>query len=374
MKPNIVIAINSGEQLGGVERHVGDIVKGLSNEFSFTIVCKDGPMVKEYLANGASFVELYPRFDFDPFYQLRLLKLLRSLNPTAIHAHELKAGFNAMLAGFIANVPVRIYHVHTPIREWQLAIWKKLTFGRLNLLVNWFTGNFLATKVIALTNVIKKERMELEGIKESKIIIIPNGVDAVPATVDKKTLGKNVRKEWGVEEKEFVIGNIGRLTVEKGHEVLIKAFATLLLEKPDCYLVLAGDGILRNYLENLCKKIGVFSRVEFLGSFESSQKYKILAGFDIFVSPSLAEGFGISLIEAMGAKIPVLASNLPVFRDVGKDTIEYFKRGDSEDLAEKIVNFKHNEEKIKEAYNLVIKTYSMEKFLDSYKKLYLSLL
>ncbi|MFH1388411.1 MAG: glycosyltransferase [Patescibacteria group bacterium] len=365
-KPNVVIALNSGEQLGGVERQVGDIVKGLAKDFNFTVVCKGGSMVKEYQASGANFVELYPRLDFDPLYVFKLLKLVKPLNPIALHAHELKAGFNAMLAGFLAGTPARIYHVHTPITYWQLPKWKKPILFKLNLVANKIAGNFLATKVIALTKSIKIERVEKEGINPSKIEIVPNGIGIKVYPKSPTAL----RIHWKIPREAFVIGNIGRLTVEKGHEVLIRAFSKILQKNNNAYLVLAGDGNLRESLEGLCRKLNISSKVRFLGSFKNDQKYQILTSFDLFVSPSLAEGFGISIIEAMNAEVPVLASNLPVFKDVGKDTINYFERGDSDDLAQKILNFKYNEKKIKEAYDLVAKIYSMEKFLDSYKKLY----
>jgi len=370
IKPRVVIVLNSAEQRGGVERQVGDIINCLKDSFDFTVCCKLGQMVEEYKSSGANYINLYPRADFDPFYILKLTKLLKTLNPIAIHAHELKAGFNAMLSAYLAKVNNRIYHVHTPITNWQLPSWKKATIFKLNLLANKIAGNFLATKVIALTNSIKEERVNNEKIKPDKIVIIPNAV-SFPQNFKKENSNK-LRAIIGIPENAFVIGNISRLSEEKGHSILISAFSKLPKAR-FTYLVIAGDGRLKQDLEHLCVNCGVKDRVKFIGKFEDLQKYEILNSFDLFVFPSLAEGFGLVLTEAMLAKIPVIASDLPVFKDVAGDTVIYFKTGDINSLVNTINNWKQDKEIVQMAEDLVKTSYSFEKFKKNYKNLYLGL-
>ena len=371
-KRNIVISLNSGEQMGGVERHVGDLIKGLSHEFNFTVCCKYGPMVEEYRKYGGQFVELYPHFDFDLVFLLKFFRLLRLLNPVVVHAHELKAGFNATLAAYFAHVQVRIYHVHTPITQWQLPQWKKKTLFKLNIFANKVAGNIFATHVIALTAEIKKERIDCEGIKSTRIVVIPNGVDIKKFRIQSsefRVIRNETRKKWNIKNNEFVIGNISRLTEEKGHEILLKAFTKLPKGKFP-FLVIAGGGHLKSSLKALSATLGINDRVKFLGKFTDEDKVKILLGFDIFAFPTLAEGFGIVMMEAMAAKIPIIASDLPVLKEVAGGTVEYFKVGDFSDLGRSLESFEPNSDRVDKAFERVKNRYSMERFLNSYRNLY----
>jgi glycosyltransferase involved in cell wall biosynthesis len=372
---NIVIVLNSGAQRGGVERHIGDIIKGLSGKFSFTVCCEYGPMVEEYKSWGAKFMEIYPRFDIDPLFLFKFSKLLKRINADVVYAHELRSGFNSMLGAYLAGIPVRIYHVHTPIFQWRLPVWKKKTLFYFNILANKIAGNIFATMVIALTHEIKKEKVEKEGILSSKIKVVPNGIilSDFQLPMSKITkIKKDIRKSWGVGDRDFVIGNMSRLTEEKGHEILIKAFSKLPKDKFP-YLVIAGDGHLKDYLYGLSLRLGISDRVKFLGVFLDQDKTKILSALDLFVFPTFAEGFGIVMIEAMASKIPVIASDLPVLREVAGNTISYFKVGSDDDLLNKIETFQPNSQIVERSFARVQSFYSMERFLFSYENIFNSL-
>lgn len=378
MKQTILITLNSAEQLGGVEKHVANLIKGLRQYFKFIICCKNGPAVVEYKKLGAEYFNLYPRLDFDPLYIFRIVKLIKTFRPIVLHSHQLKSGTQAIFAGWAAGAPKRIYHVHTPIFQWQLPLWKKLTFFWANFIINMIVGNFFATHVIALTDTIKKERIKKERIREDKILVIPNGIETEVFlnVVDKKL----IRKGWGILKEDIAVGNISRLTEEKGHEILIKSFAQALnfLDFPNysnIKLIIAGDGHLRPTLEKLVEDLNIADKVLFLGQFKEEDKFKILSGFNLFVFPTLAEGFGIVLIEAMLMGLPVVCSDLSVLKEVGGNTVSFFKKGDEKSLSKFLIEMLNDSKSLKfnkKGQDRVKDCYSLDRFIKSYKKLYLN--
>jgi glycosyltransferase involved in cell wall biosynthesis len=129
----------------------------------------------------------------------------------------------------------------------------------------------------------------------------------------------------------------------------------------------------------LAKESGLENKVVITGAFNEGDKIKIYSSFDVFVFPSYAEGFGISLIEAMYLNIPVICSDLEVLKEVGGPAIKYFNTGSSEDLTEKM---RRVYEEISSGKDLgldkarlkVQSEYTMEGFIGNYLALYRSLL
>lgn len=110
-----------------------------------------------------------------------------------------------------------------------------------------------------------------------------------------------------------VIGTVGRLVPEKGFALLIEAGAAWLREQPDDHLVIVGDGDERARLVALAQELGVSGQVHLVG--HRPQASRLLSAFDLVCLPSEQEGFGLVLSEAVIAGVPVLASDLPVFRE-----------------------------------------------------------
>ncbi len=242
--------------------------------------------------------------------------------------------------------------------------------------------NLLATKEIALTDSRRKIKGR-EGIFRSKLEVIPNGLDIdrfnIPS--EKRVKYKNeFKKKYDIPKNAFVFGNVSRLTVEKGHSILLEAFAEFLrfsvLTRDDFYLVLAGGGELAKDLKKQAKELEIDDKVIITGVFEEEDKVKFYSLFDVFVFPSLAEGFGIVLIEAMCMGIPVISSDLPVLKEVGTDTVDFFKTGSHGDLADKMEKTYStiNLSKVKAAKDRVLENYSHAGFVNNYLKLYINLL
>jgi len=362
---NILYAINSS-QPGGAEQHVLDLVNGMvTNGHQVFVWCPEGIMAVRYEIAGADVVRIKIGPDIDFTYITALTKFLKEKKIDILHAHELKAVGNALIAGFLARTKVRISHTHTPISEWQIPAWKK--FVNIKFFYSPIV-NLLTTKEIALT----ESRMEVklrEGIKRNKLEIIPNGVDLqrfVP-----------VHKEKSPGEP-YIFGYLGRLTVEKGVPVLLEAFSKLMqrakIEPWEIKLVIAGGGVLEEDLKKKTRELLLEDNIGFLGTFAEEDKVSIYNSFDAFIFPSLAEGFGIVLIEAMAMELPAIASDLPPLEEIGGSTVIFFEAGNSEDLAEKMYNLYLKKDKIRnlavEERRRVEELFSMEKFIISYQNLY----
>jgi glycosyltransferase involved in cell wall biosynthesis len=140
---------------------------------------------------------------------------------------------------------------------------------------------------------------------------VHNGIDLRPyKTVDR--LG--ARRQLGFQDSELLIGAIGRLAPQKGFVHLIRAMPQVLAAVPNARLVLAGDGPLERELKDEAVECGVAERVQFLGF--RRDILELLTAFDIFALPSLWEGLSISLIEALAAGKPIVATDIDGNREV----------------------------------------------------------
>lgn len=369
-KKKILICYHSSN-IGGVEVHILDLVKGLSKRADIYIACPNGELVSEYMRNGAKeHFDLYPRSEVDVDYVIKIKELIRSQGIDVIHAHELRTGFLAMLAGWLAKCPIRIYHVHTSFTEWQYGPIKKYPALIANTIANFIAGNFWATDVLALTKTVKKVRVSREFINERKITVIPNGINLEKYIVDSEGR-KEIRNKYNIKDSEILVGNIARFTVEKGQIDIVRAAANI--SNPNIKFLLAGGGELLTEIQNQSNNLDLNDRVFFSGRFNDEDKIKYLSAFDIFVFPSRAEGFGIAAVEAMAVGLPIIASDLPVLKDVVAEAAVYYKPEDVETLSAKIVDLAINPdrtEKMCRASKNRAEIYSMEKFVSAYASLY----
>lgn len=141
---------------------------------------------------------------------------------------------------------------------------------------------------------------------EKSFAVIKNGIDTVRFAYD-LTKRISFRSRIGATEQECLLGHVGRFELVKNHEFLIDTFAALVGCGFKGRLVLAGDGSLRESMENHAKDVGVGNRVVFLGAFDDMSSF--YSGIDLFVMPSLSEGLPFSAIEAQCAGVPCVLSN-----------------------------------------------------------------
>jgi len=365
-----------------MEQHVLDLIKGMLGEGHDVYVwCPVGKPADIYEEAGAKVTRKSISSDFDAPYISELTTFLVDNKIDVIHAHELKAAANALAAARNAHTPVKITHVHTPISEWKISPTRR----KIDSLFYSFIVNRFSDAEIALTESKKKVKIK-EGIKKDKIVVIPNGLDITKLTISQITrtdYEEEIRKRYGINKNAFVFGNLGRISREKGHDILLDAYkkflGTDMYHSKDFMLFIAGGGESEDEIRKLAATKGIADKVIFTGEFPPEDLVKYYSAFDFFVFPTLAEGFGLVLIEAMYSELPVICSDLEVLKEVAGDTVTYFRAGDSSDLAEKMIEAYEkyvNNENIPhlQGKQRVTELYTIKAFTNSYVSLYERLL
>jgi glycosyltransferase involved in cell wall biosynthesis len=376
----ILQVLNSGIP-GGVEQHTLDLVTGLvKHGEEVHVVCNEGPIVVRYREAGATVATRNINIDIDPTYIYWLSDYIRMHAFDVVHAHELKAGFNTIVAAKIGGAVKIFSHIHTPISEWQIKTEAKRMLTKAEIFLYSQAVNLLSTSEIALTS-SKKETKIKEGIKPEKIVVMPNGIDT-----DQFEFSDEVRKnhrtnffaKYKLPENATIIGNVARLSPEKGQIHLLDAFAQVLSDyhgENPLFLLIAGGGVLELELKNHAQLLKIEDKIIFTGLFVNQDLPEIYSSIDIFVFPSLAEGFGLVMLEAMANKIPVLASDLDVLQEVGGPDMVYFKTADSTDIARAINHLLEMPIDDRSAignklHQRVVSKFGVEQFIANYIKLY----
>ena len=171
------------------------------------------------------------------------------------------------------------------------------------------------------------------GVDGSRLTVIPSGID-VDAFVG--AIGSpEVRRKWGLQPGEVIVGTVASFEAEKGHETLVRAAGEIVRRNPSVRFILVGEGRLRSRIEEKIKLAGIEGRLMCV-SLEAPLE-NVLPLFDIFVLPSLEEGLSTALIAAMAAGLPVVASMTGGIPDVvSRDNGILVPPGDHEALSRAI--------------------------------------
>lgn len=217
-----------------------------------------------------------------------LYKVFKSEKPDAVHTHINVLQYVAV-ACFMAGVKKIVHTVHsiaskeaTPLRQ------------------NIYYFLFKSKKVVpvALSAEIKQSIIERYNLAEDSVPIVYNGID----------LDKCVPKSHYRSDKEIIFLHVGRFADVKNHPMLIAAFKELLLVEPKAKLWLVGDGPDIDKIRKLVSDLNLVEAVKFWGL--QANVFEYFREADIFVLPSKYEGMPMTLIEAMGSGMPIIASNV----------------------------------------------------------------
>lgn len=232
-----------------------------------------------------------------------LVGRLRAERPSLVHAHLSHAQLYAIPAAKLAGVPVITGHHNDdpfirrfPFRQVYCQLWR-MTAG----------GSAISSAVAAFCR-------EIEGASADRLRIIHYGMPAPDDAAAQAAARAVLRHSNGIGAEAVVIGCVGRLTEQKGITYALDAFAGVHAQHPDTALVVLGDGELRADLEAQADRLGLRESVHFLGWREDAASW--MNAFDIFLFSSLWEGFGLVLLEAMAARLPVVASRVSAIPEV----------------------------------------------------------
>lgn len=245
-----------------------------------------------------------------------LIRLFRREKPALVHTHTSKAGVLGRIAAWMAGVPAI---VHTPHGH--------VFYGHFGRILTWVFLQIeqvlsrLTHRLITLTESERDDHLRHGVGRPEQIAVIPSGIELESF---RKLVA--VRKErpssFTCPSDAVVIGSVGWLTDIKGHRFLIEAFARVKADHPSLHLVIVGTGPLKDDLSALATRLGIHNSVQLLGHQKDIEI--CLKGIDVFVFPSLNEGMGRALIEAMAAGLPVVATQvggIPALIDSGSNGI-----------------------------------------------------
>lgn len=281
-----------------------------------------------------------------------------------IHTHGYKSNVYSLIATFNLNVK-RIVTCHNWLgNEKKMRIYKNLD--------KFFLRGF--GKVITVSDELMAEILQ-GGISKDKVMVINNGVDIekFQATGHRP----QVKKSLGLREDDRVIGTIGRLTLEKGHIYLLKAFAKVILEFPNIKLLIVGDGPLKEALQATSCRLQLKDKVIFAGMRDDIPE--ILSIMDVFVLPSLTEGMPMALLEAMAARRAIIASKVGAIIKIIEHGVTglIIEPADVSSMRDFIALLLQDTEKAKflseKAYEKVKSEFSARKMAEQYIQAYSSL-
>jgi N-acetyl-alpha-D-glucosaminyl L-malate synthase BshA len=260
-------------------------------------------------------------------YVLKELLLIKQLNPDIVHAQGIPRGVACVLAKKLLNIPCVVGGQGSDVYQpWK---YKKV-------ISKFVLGN--ADALIALTDHMKQKMIEILGRERDDIFVIPNGIDH-------EFFSSYLRKQGHatlepVNNKEKVILYVGRLEPVKGVRYLVQAVRILINRGfRNMKLLIVGDGSEKRYLEELVKKLGLEDYIVFVGRVSHDKIPEYMASADLLVLPSLSEGFGIVIVEAMAMGLPVIASRVGGLPWIIKDGENGFlvEPRNPRDIAEKII-------------------------------------
>lgn len=307
------------------------------------------------------------------FIALRKLEhVLHGQKPDLVHTHSGKAGILGRLAAKRAGVPVIIHHIHGP------------SFGNFQSApANWiFTAaEKYAARVtdhfFCSADAMTKLYLAAGIGKSSMFTRVFSGFNLEPYLNATNDLA--LRQQLGLTKEHFVIGKIGRLFRLKGHADLITAFARIISQVPNARLLLIGDGLLRDELENQTRELGLTDKVIFAGLVAPGEVARYVGIMDCLAHLSYREALSRALPQALAAGKPVVAYDFDGADEVCLENKTGFvvKTGDTGAAAQRLLQLASDatlREKLGKAGQAFVKeNFSIKKMVDDQYNMYLKL-
>jgi glycosyltransferase involved in cell wall biosynthesis len=276
-------------EAGGAQTYVAELVRGLADRFEITVAAHGpGPLREAVAASGARFIPLrHVRRPLSPVRDVlglfELYRICRRVRPQIVHANSSKAGVLGCLAAFAARVPIRIFTVHGWGSSWhpgRVYLWGDRLIRRT------------ATRVICVAQSEVERGLEARTCTREQTVVIRNAVDVLAFQTASH------------EQARPVLVSVGRLQAPKDPLTFVRALARL--NGLPFGALMVGGGRERERVAAELREVGLAEHVELLG--ERRDVRELLARSDVFVLATSSEALPISVLEAMAAGLPVVAS------------------------------------------------------------------
>lgn len=295
----------------GAERLLVDMMRRRSERFRYVIVCliQGGPLELDFQELGVPVVIVGRRGKADLGMVFRLAAWLRREHVAVVHTHLFTADAYGRTAARLAGIRAVFATIHN-VNDWK---------GRAHLLIDRVLAR-VSSRVIGCTEEVGRVLRERDGIPAQRVAVVENGIDLKRFDAVSPA---GVREEFGVAPGRLLMGVIGRLHPQKGHEDLLQALATLRARAPQPFSCLfIGDGELREPLKARVRELGLDDVVVFTGLRRDVPR--LLVALDLFVMPSRWEGLPMALLEAMACGKPAVVTavgGIPSVIDDGRNGV-----------------------------------------------------
>ena len=281
----ILLTIDS-LQIGGAERHLVDLATTLHDRgVRVEVACSAaGPLATDLRECGIPLHVLMPtcvKRRTSARHARELRRVVMQQRPDVVHAHLYASAAAAALATVGTGIPLVVTEqTEAPWRSLRARLVSRFVYRR-------------AHAVIAVSEAIREGLLTRYRVTEEKVRVVRNSVIPMPSGTRN---GRNGR----------TVGTIARLHPEKGLAFLLDAAPKIASAVPDVRFMLVGDGPLREELEAHARRVGVAARVDFMGARDDARQ--LIPGFDVLALPSISEGTPLTIVEAMLAGVPVVAT------------------------------------------------------------------
>ena len=291
-----ILHITTHFNIGGISNYILTLSKAMKAAGAEVMVASSGGDLESALAKGGIRhikVGIKTKFEFNPkvfIWALILARTVRDEKVDIIHAHSRVSQVAGALVAKMTGVPyVTTCH----------GYFKKRLRGIVD---TW------GEKVIAISDAVKTHLEADLGVREERIALIYSGVDinrfARDYFPDEIAM---MKKALGLKDGP-VIGTIGRLSAIKGQKYFIEAMKDIVAKRPDAQALILGSGEEEAALKKMTKSLGIEGSVHFFSSCPDTHQF--LSVMDVFVFPSIKEGLGIALLEALASRRPCVASRI----------------------------------------------------------------
>ncbi|MDD4990287.1 MAG: glycosyltransferase family 4 protein [Candidatus Pacebacteria bacterium] len=370
-----ILQIITLSEWGGAQRVVFDLADNLNkNEFQVEVACGGGGLLVEKLR--ARNIKVYEILnlkrelsfidDVKAFFALK--KLIKKEKYDIVHCHSAKAGILGRWAAKSAGVRNIYYTVHSWsfYNKEEFGITAKLFIG-LEKLFSRHTK-----KIVCVANKVMADGILRKIAKSEKFLAIPNGIDF---NVENKR--DEIRTGYGIRITDIVFGMVARLAYPKDPLLFLQLAKEILKEADNAKFVLVGDGPLMQKCQEFIKQENLQEALLLLGEKTPLETRELFFAFDVFLLLSKFEGMPITVLEAMFAGLPIIASNVGGIGELIEKEKGGFliRHSDKEALKEKMLYLIKNPQVRKQMgeYNFqkAREDFTLEKMVRAYEELYL---
>ncbi|KMS70357.1 glycosyl transferase [Streptomyces viridochromogenes] len=332
--------IITGLGVGGAEQQLRLLLRHLPAQCDVVTLTNPGSVAAGLAADGVRVAHLGMNGNRDVDALPRLSRLIRAGRYDLVHTHLYRACLYGRIAARLAGVAAVVATEHS-IGDSRLE-GRPLTAGVRAL---YLAGERLGRATVAVSPTVA-QRLRHWGVPGPRIRVIPNGIDAPLFRFD-EVRRKEARAFHGLPEDAYVVGGVGRLAPGKRFDLLVRALHQL----PDgVRLLLVGTGPEEAALRRTAHRLGVADRVVLTGERpylpgpgdDAPGLAALLSAMDVLASPSPEESFGLAVVEALAAGLPVLYASCPAVDDLPPDAVPGARRvrGGAESYARELLRLR----------------------------------